>query len=439
MRSRLAVLVPLVLALLVGGTAAPAVAGDRQPAPRAVPSSFTIAGSGFGHGVGMSQYGAYAMAVGHHKSAAEILEYYYPGATVGTANNPWTEIAVQVLGSAGDPRGTTVSLSAGKWRLRGSTTKNVATGDDSRTIGLSVRDGKVVAKVVAGRKVVDTAAAKSLTLQWTGTRDWPSGTRGVVSVAGAQGRYRYGSLTLTAIGGHVNVVNNVRINDEYLYGIDEMPSLWGSDADGRKALQAQAIVSRNYAILAKLANPNLIAACGCQVYDDTRSQNFVGWRKQSGKGGRFWTSAVDATRQDGAQTVSVVRGPDGGIVETPFFARSGKVAGGGQGTADNADVWGTPQQSFLSHVEDPYSFEGTPDDKYVSWTDSMSQAKAQRIFGLDRVATIEVTARYSSGQVKTLTATAPSGADVSRTKTADGWRVALGVLGSWVTGFTPGG
>ena len=220
-----------------------------------------------------------------------------------------------------------------------------------------------------------------------------------------------------------------------------MPSLWGSDTRGRRALQAQAIVSRNYAILAKLANPDLIAACGCQVYDDTRSQNFVGWRKQSGKGGRFWTAAVDATRQDGAHTVYVVRGPapDHAIVETPFFARSGKVAGVGQGTADNADVWGTPQQSFLSHVEDPYSFEGKPDDKYVSWTDSLSQAKAQRIFGLDRVATIEVTAPYSSGQVKTLRATAPAGAGASRTKTADGWRVALGVLGSWVTGFTPRG
>ncbi|MCZ9335805.1 hypothetical protein, partial [Klebsiella pneumoniae] len=65
----------------------------------------------------MSQYGAYAMAVAG-RSAEQILEYYYPGAALGTAPNPWTDIDVQVFGSAGDARATTVSLSKGEWRLR---------------------------------------------------------------------------------------------------------------------------------------------------------------------------------------------------------------------------------------------------------------------------------------------------------------------------------
>jgi stage II sporulation protein D len=428
------------LALLAVTSAAPARAGDREPTRRAAPASFTITGSGFGHGVGMSQYGAFAMATGH-ATVPDIIEYYYAGATVGTANNPRTDIGVQVLGSAGDPSGTTLSLSAGQWRLRASAdaSTDLAVGGPAEKIKLAVSNGKVTARVLDAGSVVETVPAHdALVLQWTGTRAWPGGAEGVVSVAGAQGRYRYGTLTASAIGGHVNVVNYVRINDEYLYGIDEMPSLWGSDSmGGFAALEAQAIVSRNYAIHAKLANPNGIASCACQVYDDTRSQNFTGWRKENGQAGDRWTSAVDATRQDDASTVWVVRDSEGNIAETPFFARSGRVKGAGKGTASNHDVFGTPQQAQLVHRPDPYSFQAQPDRKYLSWTDTLSQAKARRIFGLRQVARIEVTGRYSSGQVKTLKAVPPSGKAVSRTKTADGWRVALGVQGSWVAGFAP--
>jgi stage II sporulation protein D len=39
-------------------------------------------GHGFGHGVGMSQWGAYGMAL-RGKSHAEILRHYYQGAELG--------------------------------------------------------------------------------------------------------------------------------------------------------------------------------------------------------------------------------------------------------------------------------------------------------------------------------------------------------------------
>jgi stage II sporulation protein D len=43
-----------------------------------IAGSFRFFGTGYGHGVGMSQWGAYAMA---QKGAGyrDILEYYYPG------------------------------------------------------------------------------------------------------------------------------------------------------------------------------------------------------------------------------------------------------------------------------------------------------------------------------------------------------------------------
>jgi hypothetical protein len=46
-----------------------------------VPATFTITGSGFGHGVGLSQYGAQGMALAG-KSYAEILAHYFPSTSL---------------------------------------------------------------------------------------------------------------------------------------------------------------------------------------------------------------------------------------------------------------------------------------------------------------------------------------------------------------------
>src|SRR6059058_4057881 len=64
----------LILALLA---ASPAAAKPR--------ATFTIRGAGFGHGVGMSQYGALGYAQ-HGWNAAAILAHYYSGTSLGTTD-----------------------------------------------------------------------------------------------------------------------------------------------------------------------------------------------------------------------------------------------------------------------------------------------------------------------------------------------------------------
>ena len=49
-----------------------------------LPARFIITGSGFGHGVGLSQIGAKGLAL-EGKSATDILTYYFPGTQVTTA------------------------------------------------------------------------------------------------------------------------------------------------------------------------------------------------------------------------------------------------------------------------------------------------------------------------------------------------------------------
>ena len=60
----------------------------RSPALLAVPAAasakvWVVKGAGFGHGVGMSQYGAYGYAK-HGFTYDQILTHYYTGTTIGT-------------------------------------------------------------------------------------------------------------------------------------------------------------------------------------------------------------------------------------------------------------------------------------------------------------------------------------------------------------------
>src|SRR5712691_4596603 len=89
----------LALVLLVAAIAAGSAAGARRAtactgstcfaAPAGSGALFLFSGHGWGHGVGMSQYGAYGYAL-HGASFQQILAHYYPGTTLGPAPN--TEI-----------------------------------------------------------------------------------------------------------------------------------------------------------------------------------------------------------------------------------------------------------------------------------------------------------------------------------------------------------
>src|SRR5256885_11878963 len=80
------------VACLVAATAGSAAAGANAPvctgtcfsAPAGSGALFVFTGHGWGHGVGMSQYGAYGYAQ-HGWTSEQILSHYYPGTTLGPA------------------------------------------------------------------------------------------------------------------------------------------------------------------------------------------------------------------------------------------------------------------------------------------------------------------------------------------------------------------
>ena len=69
----------------VGGEPSAPVGCPRRPGSTTLSAPvYVLSGGGYGHGVGLSQYGAMAQAKAD-RSYRDILVFYYPGTTIGAA------------------------------------------------------------------------------------------------------------------------------------------------------------------------------------------------------------------------------------------------------------------------------------------------------------------------------------------------------------------
>ena len=64
-----------------------------------VETVITIDGKGWGHGVGMSQYGAYGRAL--NGDTSEILEFYYPSTTLTASESLPVDLRVHLFSGEG--------------------------------------------------------------------------------------------------------------------------------------------------------------------------------------------------------------------------------------------------------------------------------------------------------------------------------------------------
>lgn len=416
--SRLAA-TPALAGLLASGllVSAPAPASAQVPATAqaatsgqvAAPAAFVLSGSGWGHGVGMSQYGARAQAAAG-RTAAQILGHYYSGTSLATAEDG-ADLRVHILTAAAP----TAKATGGVLRV------SAATPGEELPSGTTVAFAPVGAEVVAkaGDRVL--AQGTRLVVEWEGTRFLrPDGALTLVDVPGAGGRYRHGRLELAVRNGQVNVVNVVRLHDEYLNGIAEMPSSWPA-----AALDAQAIVARGYALTHQRAA--LKTACECHVYDEVKSQKFTGWKKENETSGgtvwgERWRAAVARTAASPTSGHVVVR--DGQLVSTFYFSSSGGA------TQDVHEVWGGTAQSHLRSVPDPWSLDAANNPTYAAWTRTVSQAAVAAAFGLRDVVALDLTTRTAGGGVATARATSSAGD--TRTITGEQLRSRLALPSTWV-------
>ena len=187
--------------------------------PGAPAGTISFCGHGWGHGVGLGQYGALGMAQAG-MGWPQIIHNFYSGVTIGSV--PDQTVRVYLTGAGGNisPRltGATVQDSAG--------TNLGAVGQDQTVTFSRNGDGSVSASWAGG-----SARGGPLRLV-------PAG--GIFQVSGSGTRYR-GEAWVDGSGG-LKVIDHVEL-ENYLQGLAEVPSSWPIHA-----IAAQSVAARTYAL-----------------------------------------------------------------------------------------------------------------------------------------------------------------------------------------------
>jgi stage II sporulation protein D len=367
---------------------AAATSSGSASASGRVPATFVLGGGGYGHGVGMSQYGAQAQALAA-RSAATILATYYRGTSLTTAHDS-ADIRVQVLGRRASTRITTSAVDELGGRFVVAAGRRSLLGRAGDTLTVTTTSTGVRAALTHAGHTTSLSGAR-IVVRWQGTRAM-SGPATLVHLSGAAAVYRRGRLEISKVLGLVNVVNVLRLHDEYLNGIDEVPASWRP-----AALQAQAMAARTYAI--KALAGGISRWCDCQVYDDTRSQVFHGWsREGQPTSGARWSAAVRATAPSATTGRIITYG--GKPIDAVYFSSDGGR------TENSEDVWANPVP-YLRSVPDPWSAGGG--NPLGRWSRTRSQAQVAAAFGLPDVASLDLSARTAGGGVVTAAATSSTG------------------------------
>ena len=294
-------------------------------------SRFTIRGAGFGHGVGMSQYGAYGYAL-HGAGYRDILAHYYTGTSLGTGESRTVRVLLQPSVSVAR---FSAATSAGGRRLSPAKTYGVRRGDVSGTVDLLSPTGRRLARVPAPLSVQSAGGAVVLA---------GAALNGVTS-----GAYRGGLEFRPSLSG-VQAVNAVTLED-YVRGVvsRESPSRWPIEA-----LKAQAVAARTYAVTTSKGG------AGWDQYPDTRSQVYGGVSAE--------TPSTDAAV---AATAGQLVTYQGRPVTTYFFSTSG----GRTEDVENTALGDVPLP-WLRSVDDPYDTT-SPRHRWgpYQWTMATAAAK----------------------------------------------------------------
>ncbi len=289
--------VAAIAALLALVAAAPAGAAER----------WSLRGAGWGHGIGMSQYGAYGFAK-NGTGYRDILRHYYTGISIDQRDGQVVRVLLQPNRSKLTFRGGTKA--GGRSLDEGSTYRATRSGD---SVVLRSSTGRELERFNDVMPVSGGDAVKLLGRADNGVGD---------------GVYR-GTLDIrVARGPGLNAINSLGL-ENYVMGVvgNESPSSWPLEA-----LKAQAVAARTYALSSN------VGGRGFNQYADVRSQVYRGVLSET-------PSTTRATQDTAGQVVTY-----GGNVATTFFF---STSGGQTENIENAFVGSAPKP-WLKGVKDPY-------------------------------------------------------------------------------------
>jgi stage II sporulation protein D len=334
----------LVISLLVFALAAPADA--------ATSSNFTIRGAGFGHGIGLSQYGAYGYAA-HGSNAQDIALHYFKGTRLGNAAGRTIRVLLQ---SGNGTVWVSGATRAGNHKLDSTKSYRLM----RKGLGVELRTAR--GKRIATMNGVVTVASSS--------GSFVLGGRAINGLS--DGRYRGVLEVRPGTFGGLAAVNALPL-DSYIQGVivGEMPTSWP-----QPALEAQAIVARSYA---------LTTDAGGAVFDqypDTRSQMYYGMARET-------AGTNQAVRSTAGQVVMY----GNAVASTYYFSTSG-------GRTENIEnSWpGSAPVPYLQSVDDPYDNLSPRHRWRFVWSKSKLDAKLGS-FVKGKLRSVKVTKRGVSPRI----------------------------------------
>lgn len=391
-----------------------------------------INGAGWGHGIGMSQYGAYGRALAD-QNYDEILDFYYdaPGSDlteiVHDSAAEWMLIGLEQeairivfrpISIIGGGTSATLSRAAdtdGNGALSGEVESiSVPVGT---SVAINFSPSACTYAVGAGQS--SDPGGCNFDLEWDGwslqptaaiefVRHWEWGTDPAVAGdatpcsrwAGTVCTYDYGDLQIRPDNNRgLNVTLEIDLND-YVTGVSEVPALWPVEA-----LKAQAVAARTFArytsdIRVGASGKSSIAEaakarnwCWCTLYDSSDEGASPKVNDQVYRGrvsgvtvggiGEAWKNAALATNDE----VLLYQGK-------PIGAFYGSSNGGA--TENNEDIWGGTAIPYLRSRPDQFTLDA-PGNPYPSWTYTVSTSTLKSRLNLDAVYSISIVDTYDSG------------------------------------------
>jgi len=351
------------LAIALAGPAIPAGATTAVQV-FTVPASgrFTLDGHGFGHGHGMSQYGA-QNAARQGKSAAAILAFYFPGTRTATATGK-----IRVLISADTTRDVQVLAQPGLsvTDLGSGTSYPLPAIAGVRRWRLNVDHGRAVIGYLTSAWHRWTLPGKRASLVGDGEFRATTARMSLVTPGGVVALR--GALRAASVPSDPNDRDTVDVLslDNYVRGVisREMPTSWKP-----AAVRAQAIAARTYGMFERAANRSrpydICDTTSCQVYGGIAAEDANGDAAVSATAGRYLT-------WKGAPAFTQFSASDGGWT----------VAGG---------------FPYLPAKADPYDdWSGNP---FHDWSVAVSASVLQKRYPrLGTLRTIRITGRAGTGQ-----------------------------------------
>ena len=356
-------------------TEMPAAETQAEVYPMPSTGYYTVTGGGWGHRIGMSQYGAHGAGIAG-LTHDEILDFYYPGTSLETRDIGMIRIGITI-----DNDGTT--------RVDHRSGLAVSHGTSGTTYTLPEREQWRV-------RATSTAASSCVLEGYNGSSwssYWPSGmptgcpvtfsspTEGTVDLylpSGSRRIYR-GQLTATHRGSSSLATVNRLPMQHYLRSV---VSIEMSPYFHQQALRAQSVAARTY------AERGVNGTGYYDTCDTTSCQAYRGRGARQSDGGITSyeyaenTAAVDATNGQ----VLTYNFPSGKALATTMYAAStgGWTIPGGSG------------HPYLKAQADPY--DNTPLNTRHRWTAQLTATSLEARYGIHDVTRVQVTERDGHGQ-----------------------------------------